>query len=582
MTQAGNQPANDPFVSEVKPPRLLGSHSSRDGSVSRNDDSRRSDDQRDQLASSRRETDLANLRLQDTLEQISAAYFAFDLDWRLITINQRASDLWRTPLEDRIGERFWDVLPSWDESAFGKQVLETVESGTAGRFDHWHGRLQLWLDVHVYSSADGVTLYVDDATDRRRQEFHQRFLSDASAILTGSLDFDTTLHSLASLSVARLADFCVVDAIAEPGRIAQSAVAHADPGQRALLRTFRQKYPFDHDSAFGPGLAFRTGGSHLYRVIDDSTKAGLRLQPGRLDAFVELGFRSAIVAPMISRGIVQGVISLVSTSPGRFTEHDLALAEELAGRAGVAIDNARLYRNAQAAVTVREQFLSAAAHELRTPITSMRGYVGLLQREVSGKNDPERVLRYVHRLNDATGRLTALIEDMLDVSRMRSGQILLRPQSFDLAVLTRQVIARVAEQHVQNHNDIDYQGAESGAWLIADCDRIEQVLSNVIDNAIKYSPSGDALTVRLVPSAGGWEISVSDHGIGIPKGAHKSIFEPFGRAANAREVNVTGLGIGLSISKSIVERHGGAIWTESAGEGQGATVRFRLPTQPLD
>ena len=537
---------------------------------------------RDDPTMSRRATERAETRLRETLEQIPAAFLTFDRDWKLVYVNQRASDLWRVSLMDRIGELLWDITPGWDETDFGKRVLAAVSGVERNNFDHWHRRLERWLDVRVYSGADGVSIFVDDVTERRRRELHQTFLSEASEVLSGSLDLNTTRQNVADIAVKHIAEFCLVDSIGEPGRIAHTAIRHHDPVQHQRLATFRERFPFDHDAKVGPGLALRTGQSHLYETIDEETQSRIRERDDRLNEFLSLGFRSVIVSPMMSRGIVQGVISLVSTTPGHFTPLDMPLADELARRAGVAIDNARLYRDAQTAVSAREQFLLTVAHELRTPITSIQGFAGMLQREASGANNRERIQRYVRRLTDASSRLSALVEDVLDVSHLRSKQFALRSRAFDLAVLTREAIDRIAEQRPEAKAHLAYEGPESGGTLFGDDGRIEQVLSNLIDNAIKYSPQGSEITVRLATTQNGYELSVIDHGIGLPPGTEEMIFEPFGRAKNALDAHVPGLGIGLSIARRIIERHDGEIWAESEGEGHGVSIRFRLPAKRLD
>lgn len=486
------------------------------------------------------------------------------------------------PLLDRVGERLSDISPGWTTTAFGEKVFAALSGEGPARFDYVNPDTRRLLDVQVHPSDDGVSFYIEDVTDRRRHEFEQRFLTDASAVLADSLDLDLTLQNLAALCTEHLADFCVVDSISEPGRVPQTVVAHRDAAQQDRLVAFREQFPFDPDAEFGPGPVLRTGRARLHEVIDDETNARLRADHNGLDAFLELGFCSVIIVPMVSRAIVQGVISLVSHTPGCFTPADLPLAEELGRRAGAAIDNARLYRNAQAAIAAREEFLSVAAHELRTPMTAIGGFAGLLQREVNGGGDSERIRRYVRRLDDASTRLRALVEDMLDVSRIQSGRMLLRPSEFDLAVLTRELVDRTADAQLNNRIRIIYGGPESDCLLRADDDRIEQAISILIDNAIKFSPRDEAIAVRLAEAPGGWEISVEDHGIGLPGGADRTIFEPFERALNARQANITGLGIGLSIARGIVERHGGAIWATSRGEGEGATIGFRLPAQPLD
>jgi signal transduction histidine kinase len=279
--------------------------------------------------------------------------------------------------------------------------------------------------------------------------------------------------------------------------------------------------------------------------------------------------------PLAARGRSLGVMTLVLSDDSRhYGPRDLALAQELARRAALAIDNARLYQEAQRAIRARDEFLSIAAHELRNPVTVLKGAADLLHRPPP---DPDAAVARQERLLDqiakAADRLVELTDDLLDISRIQLGQLPLRPEPLDLAVLIPEVVGRYRERP---------GGAErlrldvpATVPLVADAGRLEQVLVNLIDNAFKYSPDGGEIAVTLRREDGGARVQVRDEGIGLPAEALESIFEPFGRAENTS--GIPGMGLGLFICRSIVERHGGRIWAESAGEDQGATLHLWFP-----
>ena len=364
----------------------------------------------------------------------------------------------------------------------------------------------------------------------------------------------------------------------EQGGSEAYAVAHRDAVAERRLIQFRAAWPLNRSSPYGPGYVLQTGRSLLYGTIDD--EIGQLWLSGSEDqaAVVDFGFRSAIVVPMVARGVVAGILTVASTTPGRFTGVELGLVEELARRSAMAVDNARLYRGSRAAVEARDQFLSVAAHELRTPITAITGFSALLDREMASRNDPVRVNRFVRRLADAGTRLSLLVDDMLDVSRIRLGELPLRIGEVDLRALIDRVVQRYAEQEVAVQPRFEIALPEVPCLVHADEDRLDQVMSNVIDNAIKYSGEGQPIGISLVGDADGYLLRVQDTGIGLPLNDLESIFRPFGRASNAISSNVPGLGIGLFISRNIVERHGGRIWAESEGEGLGTTFSVWLPT----
>ena len=232
------------------------------------------------------------------------------------------------------------------------------------------------------------------------------------------------------------------------------------------------------------------------------------------------------------------------------------------------------------AVRARDEFLSIASHELRTPVTGIKGYAQLLLRaQAHGRLEPTRLMRSLHAIDEATDRLTTLTQDLLDVSRIRLGQLPLRLQELDLAELVRRVGYRYNDQLSSRHELIVDIWAPVPP-IQGDADRLEQVLSNLVENAIKYSPDGGPVRLELGRTADEVVLTVSDEGIGLPPDAGESIFRPFGRAPNAAAQNLPGMGLGLYICRNIVERHGGTIAARSAGEGRGTTFEITLPSRP--
>ncbi|MBV9787840.1 MAG: HAMP domain-containing histidine kinase, partial [Chloroflexi bacterium] len=257
-----------------------------------------------------------------------------------------------------------------------------------------------------------------------------------------------------------------------------------------------------------------------------------------------------------------------------YTPDDFALAEELGRRCAVAIQNARLYHEARQAVRLRDEFLTMASHELRTPLTALLGMSHLLEQKIEqedGKADRfERGVRIVAR--QAT-RLKRLIDQMFDLSRVETDHLDLSIQRFDLSP----VVARVVEESrtlLQRHT-IEVAYPET-LLIDGDEDRLEQVLQNLVYNAIKYSPDGGRIAVSVVPQEQMVEISIADPGIGIPEAAQEHVFKRFYRAGNTARRNISGLGVGLYIVKEIIQRHGGTI-SFCSTEGVGTTFKISLP-----
>jgi PAS domain S-box-containing protein len=249
-----------------------------------------------------------------------------------------------------------------------------------------------------------------------------------------------------------------------------------------------------------------------------------------------------------------------------------------------AMERARLYESeqqarteAEAAVRAQDEFLSIASHELRTPVAAVKATAQLAQRAIErGDHDRARLDRYMERIASAADRLNALIEDLLDVSRLRTGQLQLRPERFDLVPLMQEIVDRYAAS--VNEHTFQFSSPATPVSVYADALRIEQVLDNLLSNAVKYSPNGGDIEIDLSLDGEGACATVTDHGIGLPAGHETRIFETFGRAPNAAREQIPGLGLGLSICRQLIERHGGRISATSPGEDQGTTLAIWLPT----
>jgi signal transduction histidine kinase len=413
--------------------------------------------------------------------------------------------------------------------------------------------------------------------ERERAERRLRFLADASSHLAGSLDYDTTLERVAWLAVPTLAEWCVVDVLEDDGQLRRVEVAHADPAQAGAANQLRAYAP-DRRADEGIARVLRTGVPELIRDF-----SGVRLSAITRDAQHQaitqtLGIRSVIRVPLLARGRTLGVISLLTTDPERrYTATDLALAEELGRRCAVAVDNARLYAEAQHAIRARDEFLSIASHELRTPLTGIKGYAQILRRaHMRGQLDDERLERSLATIDEATDRLSTLVSDLLDVSRIRTGHLPLRMVTVELGAALQAVADRYRDQLGDQHElALDLPAAP--VFVDVDLDRLEQVVTNLLSNAVKYSPQGGTIRCSLVGGAGGALVQVTDPGIGLPRESLETIFQPFGRAANATRRSLPGMGLGLYICRTLVERQGGRIWASSGGENRGTTFGFWLP-----
>ncbi|HEY7068202.1 MAG TPA: cache domain-containing protein [Chloroflexota bacterium] len=436
-------------------------------------------------------------------------------------------------------------------------------------------------DAVASREAERADLLAKEQAARARAEAAEQrfaFLAEASTLLASSLDYHATLVSIARLAVPHLADWCAVDIVDEDGALHMLEVAHADPAKVELAREVHQRLQPGPTADHALARVLRTGKAEFYPHVSPELQTARITDPEHLRLVRELGPRSLMVVPLQARGRTLGALTIAISETDRvYSPDDLALAENLAGRCAMAVDNARLYEQAQQAVRARDEFLSIASHELRTPLAGVKGFAQVLQAaQARGQLVPDQLARGLQRIDEASNRLNDLIQDLLDVSRIRMGQLLLRPHPVDLAALVREVASRLSEQLDPEHPLVLDLPVES-CPVVADAHRIEQIITNLFDNAVKYTPQGSELRVGLAPSAEGIVLQVQDHGIGLSPESLQSIFEPFGRAPNAARRHIPGMGLGLYICREIAERHGGRIWAESNGEDQGTTFNLWLP-----
>lgn len=601
--------------------------------------------------------------------------------------------------------------------------LEQLRAELASRDDHAAAPADAPHTAAHYTSSEGR---ITPALGRARlagseHQAHQQLanLSEAAARLANSLDYEATLGQLTDLLVPLLADWCIVLTPID-GKLRAIAAAYADERMGKALHALTAQYTaVDLDAPYGVGRVLRTGQPELVpEVTEEHLQALAHGDRRHLERLRRLRPHSEIALPLQARDRVVGVLVLVSTTPNRhYTAEDLVLAQEIAQRAALAIDNARLYGESQqalgqvakiasrlgqqaselnaiieaipggvfvcdasglivrvnaaaaalagfppdeawqpipsrarhqllrtldgtplpldayplelalrgetrmdarylfqqpqpdgsqrsipiqcsyapirdergataGAVAVatdigelyrlerqKDDFLSVASHELKTPLTTLKILTQLTRKRLDrlGLLDTG----HVARMERAIGRMERLIGDLLDVSRIDSGKLLLRPEDFDLAALCR---ATAAEQEEVTERSVTLDLPAHPVVVHADSERIEQVLTNLLSNALKYSLSDAAVVLRLRTRGGEAIVSVTDHGNGIPQDALPHLFERFYRVPGIQVQygSGVGMGLGLYLCRELVERHGGRIWAESE-TSTGSTFAFTLP-----
>lgn len=426
-----------------------------------------------------------------------------------------------------------------------------------------------------------------DIDDRHREAQTADFRARALALLSSSsLDLEAALQGLADLAVPGLADWCCVHLLRGDGAVVLQAVAHSDPQKVALLWQIDRRAPVDPQARHGVAKVLRAGKSKVYANIPDSVLSTVAPDAELLEMLREEGSLSAMCVPLIARGRTLGAISLLCGDGGRgFGAADLAVVEDLARDAAVAIDNARLYGEAQEANRMKDEFLRTLSHELRTPMNSILGWAQMLrQRQLSS----EKMAVGLETIERNSRLLTQTIEDLLEVSRIVSGNVCLRRRPVDLVRAIESAAAAVRADAEGKGIELAIVIGEGIRPVSGDAARLQQVLWNLLNNAIKFTPAGGRVEIRLSEVSGQRgggnnaavdfvAIAVSDTGIGISEEFLPFVFDRFRQADSTSKRYYGGLGLGLAIVRHLVELHGGTVWAESPGEGLGSTFGVRLP-----
>ncbi len=523
------------------------------------------------------------LQMAAIIESSDDAIISKKLNGTILSWNPGAERLYGYSPDEAIGQSITMLIPP-EQPDEETQIIERIKRGE--RIDHYETvrirkdgkRVDISLTVSPVKDGSGrivgASKIARDISERKRAEQAQRFLAEASRELASSLDYQTTLTRVARMAVPALADWCTVDVV-EDGALKRLTVAHVDPAKVEWASELQKHYPDDPNAQQGVPNVLRTGKTELYPEIPDALLAAAAKDAEHLRLMREIGFTSAIVTPLVAHGRTLGAISFITTESGRrYGPEDVALAENLAARAALAIDNARLYGAAQNSNRLKDEFLATLSHELRTPLTAILGWANLLR---AGRLDEKSTTNALETVERNARAQSQLIDDLLDVSRIITGKLRLDVRQVDPGSFIESAIEALrpaAEAKAVRIQKVMDTGVISVA---GDPARLQQVVWNLLSNAIKFTPKGGRVQVRLERINSHIEIAVSDTGAGIKAEFLPHVFERFRQADQNTTRQHGGLGLGLAIVRHLVELHGGTVEAESQGEGQGATFIVKLP-----
>ncbi|MFL5526503.1 MAG: PAS domain S-box protein [Gemmatimonadaceae bacterium] len=541
--------------------------------------------------------------LRATLESTADGILVVGLDGKILSFNQKLADMWDIPAEifgcgdeqralsaaldklvdpDAFMTKVNDLYRRPEETSY--DVLELKDGRTFERYsqpqrieDRPVGRVWSFRDVTARRRAEeqAHALTREQAARKEAESAQKRatLLAEASRVLSASFDYQTTLAALVRLTVPALADYCALDIVETDDKFERIGEAHVDPAKSLLLKEVAT-FPRSALTARHPLIRVITTGEPVLEAEISSAFIRQSFAEAGQRAVVEaLEPRSLICVPLVASGRPLGALTLVTSGSGRrFSIADLSLAVDIARRAAVVVEHARLYNEAQQATKARDDVLAVVAHDLRNPLNTVSMAVSLMLESTPPERVQER--RQVEIVRRAADRMNRMIQDLLDVKRMESGRLTIELKPEEPGSLINDTVDMLRPLAAGTGIMLDTALDDDLPCVVADVARIQQVLSNLVGNAVKFTPRNGRITVSAERIDGEVRFGVIDTGPGIPA---EQVPHIFGRFWQARASDRRGIGLGLAIAKGIVEAHNGRIWVESH-VGLGSTFYFTLPS----
>ncbi len=527
---------------------------------------------------------LGRERFEAIVEIAADAIISVDERQSILLFNRGAEEIFGYDREEVLGEALDSLLPERFRNSHFRHLQRFAEGPEAAR--HMAERREIAglrkdgrefpaeASISRLDTPDGriFTVVLRDVTEQKKNEQTQRFLANASSVLARSLDYEDTMAGLARIAIPHLADWCAIDVL-DDGGLTRIQAAHTDPALDELAQRLKD-FPPEHTRPHPSLTVLETGEPELIETVSDDFLRGIAASDEHLALLRRLGVGSVLVVPLVARSRTLGAFALVSDDPARpFGPDDVLLAEELGRRAALAVDNARLYQEARAAVAARDEVLSVVSHDLGNPLSAIRVAARVLERLLaSGQVDPAR--EQVTSIREAGTQMERLIRDLLEIRRIESGRLRLVCRPEEVTELVDRAIR--SQKGLAADRDVTLERVLARGLpdvIRVDADRVHQIFANFIGNALKFTPRGGTVTVGAEPSEAGVRFWVRDTGPGLSSHELPHVFDRFWQA---EQQGSHGVGLGLSIARGLTQAHGGTVRVES-GDGRGCTFYFELP-----
>lgn len=549
-----------------------------------------------------RSLDEYNATLEAILTAIPDPVYLKDSEGTYVLLNNAAHTMLSTYAtvregESILGKKDAELFPESLAREFQAEDREVLESGTQHSYEneivHDGNTYHFELDKAPFTldayGKRGIVVVCRDVTAKHREQLIQSMLHEATSFLAESIETNTTLQNIAHLTVPAFADWCSIIMLNGEGTI-----SHAIEESRTATRVSTSDVP--NDVQLGEPIPIlpeadiirevvQTGVAQLFTTVDEARQVACASTVAQRESLRALSPSSLLVVPLRVRNRSIGVLvlALASSDGGAnntYTPHDLRFMEDIARRAAIAIDHANLYQVLKEDSIQKDRFLSILSHELRNPLAPVKNYLELLLRNAIPQTDVpityEEMLRHVNNMRH-------LLDDLLDLSRVVHNKITLDLSVQDIRILIERTVESIQHQFAEHLQTLECELPDTPVWVAVDALRFEQIILNLLVNALKYSPSGGHTTVLLSEHEGHAVLQVKDTGIGIRPELTSSIFDLFSQGSSATRIShesqaQEGLGIGLTLARDLTQLHGGSIEVYSEGEGKGSEFVVRFPS----
>ena len=525
-------------------------------------------------------------RLESILESISGGFFALDDDYRITYWNRAAQEGTGLASADVLGKDVFDVFPNARDARLGEMYRLAMETKTFQGFETSYSdeRFDAWYDVRIYPAENGLSVFFQDITEKKNDLRQKEILLEISKAINLSCHIDDLCQRAAEKIAllfhipSDLVCLYLFDPRGNEIRLVTPALLDAELPQHVVHQAIGPD---------APRLAARA--AHSKQVMLSGNVAEGTVGEVLKDEIERCRLKTLMVVPLMVQGEVQGVLEVFTMKEQAFAQRELEVLALLANDLGGGMHRRRLIdelrmknveletqtqKTREASETLKK-FLATFSHELRSPLNSIIGFSELL-----AKDSPElpaaTAREFMKNINASGRHLQQIINDILDLSRIEAGNMELHlasyPVSYFQESIPRVLASAIAEREVRLEFVLDPEIEE----LVVDQTRFKQILINLVSNAVKFSHTKGTVTVRLERLANDLQFTVEDHGIGIKPEEIPALFKPFKQAPSSRGLNHEGVGLGLAITKKLVELHGGTIWVQSEF-GKGTAVAFRVP-----